>query len=59
MRIILKNENSKNEIEILKLISHPNILKIYEIFEDTNNYYIITEIVEGGELFEEIIKKGI
>lgn len=32
-----------NEIEILKKLDHPNIIKIYETFEDDNNYFLVTE----------------
>lgn len=32
-----------NEIEILKKLDHPNIIKIYETYEDENNYYVVTE----------------
>lgn len=32
-----------NEIELLKKMDHPNLLKIYECFEDCNNIYIVTE----------------
>ena len=53
-----KSESSHNEIETLKKISHPNIISIYEIFEDSKNYYIMTELLEGGELFEMITTKG-
>jgi len=31
------------EIEILKSLDHPNILRIYEYFQDNQNYYLITE----------------
>lgn len=31
------------EIEILKQLNHPNILKLYEFFFDEKNYYMITE----------------
>ena len=31
---------------------------MYEYFEDDNRYYIITDICNGGELFDEIIKRG-
>jgi calcium-dependent protein kinase len=46
-----------NEINNLKELDHPNILKMYEFFEDEKRYYIITEICKGGELFEEIISR--
>jgi calcium-dependent protein kinase len=58
MKIVRKKLDSHNEIEILKKISHPNIISIYEIFEDSKNYYIMTELLEGGELFEEITRHG-
>jgi calcium-dependent protein kinase len=55
MKIVKKSSSSsQNEIEILKKISHPNIISIYEIFEDSINYYIMTEFLQGGELFEMI-----
>ncbi len=49
-RIFLK------EIEILTKIEHPNIIKIIEYYTDEINYYIITEYVSGGELYEAISK---
>jgi calcium-dependent protein kinase len=59
MKIVKKKaESSINEIEILKKISHPNIISIYEIFEDSKNFYIMSELLEGGELFEEITNRG-
>ncbi len=47
-----------NEINILKGIDHPNIVKIYEYFEDAKRFYIVTQHIEGGELFDEIIRLG-
>mmetsp|Transcript_1019 Transcript_1019/g.1302 ORF Transcript_1019/g.1302 Transcript_1019/m.1302 type:complete len:258 (-) Transcript_1019:724-1497(-) len=47
-----------NEINILKDIDHPNIVKMYEFFEDEKRYYIVTEICKGGELFDEILASG-
>jgi calcium-dependent protein kinase len=47
-----------NEINILKDIDHPNIVKMYEFFEDEKRYYIVTEICKGGELFDEILNSG-
>ena len=43
------------EVEILKSLDHPNILKIFEVFEDDKSFSIVTEICSGGELFERII----
>ena len=60
---ILKVYNSKKmagttqnkfeeEIEIIKNLDHPNIFKIYEFFKDSENFYLVTEFLEGGELFD-------
>ena len=44
------------EIEILIQLEHPNIIKIFEYFTDDINYYLITEYISGGELYEGLIK---
>jgi calcium-dependent protein kinase len=59
MKIInKKSESSQNEVDILRKISHPNIVNIFEIYEDSKKYYIMMEICEGGELFEAISQQG-
>ena len=42
------------EIEILVKLEHPNIIKMYEYFVDEINYYLITEYISGGELYDHI-----
>jgi len=42
------------EIELLSIMDHPNIIKIYEYFIDDIYYYIITEFARGGELYDQI-----
>ena len=37
---------------------HPNIVKMYEFFEDEKRYYLVTEICKGGELFDEVLQRG-
>jgi len=44
------------EVRILTTLDHPHIMKIYEMFEDKTKYYIISEFLEGGELFDRIIE---
>ena len=41
----------------MQQLDHPNILKLIEYFEDDKNFYIITELCNGGELFDKIIEK--
>ena len=51
-------EMLKNEITILKDLDHPNIVKMYEFWEDEEWIYIVTEICKGGELFDEILNRS-
>ena len=38
-------------------MDHPNILKIYEVFEDDKFIHLVTELCTGGELFDYILEK--
>ena len=44
----------KDEIEILKTLDHPDIVRIIESFNTKNSYILITEYCEGGELFDQV-----
>jgi calcium-dependent protein kinase len=46
----------KNEVQILSELDHPNIVRVFEFYEDNNFFYIITELCIGGSL-EEHLKK--
>ncbi len=52
-------EEFRNEIEVLKTLDHPNIMKIYEFFEDEKYIYIIFEFCGGGDIAEMNNKYGI
>lgn len=39
-----------SEVNVLRKFDHPNILKLFEIYEDSKNYYLVTEYLEGGEV---------
>ena len=66
MKIISKSSNTSeedeqeiiNEINILKIMDHPNILKIFEFYSSKESYSIVTEYCSGGELFQEITENG-
>ena len=65
IKIISKNKltnkdkiHLKREIKILNSLNHPNIIKIYEIKEDNNNFYLIMEFCSKGDLFKYISKKN-
>jgi serine/threonine protein kinase len=46
----------QNELSILGEKSHPNIIRIVDLIEDNENYYIVSEVVKGGELFKRLTK---
>merc|ERR1712032_163536 len=48
----------KQEIAIMKMMDHPNIIKLYENYEDHRNIYLVMELCSGGELFDRIIDAG-
>ena len=40
----------ETEIKILSLLDHPNIVRLFEVFEDDKNFYLIMELCQGGNL---------
>ena len=66
MKIIKRNILSNNEkkinnkfvkeIQVLKELEHPNIVKIFEYYIDDHYHYIVTELLTGGELYDTIVK---
>ena len=45
----------KREIEVLKKIDHPNVIKLYEKYESDNHIYLVMEKCDGGELFDDLM----
>lgn len=59
VKSILKSEINdlqkfKNEIENLRILDHPKVVKIYGWYEDEKNVFLVLEFCQGGELFESI-----
>jgi serine/threonine protein kinase len=48
-------EQLKREIAVMKMLNHPNVVKLYEVMQTQNNIYLVLELVTGGELFERIV----
>ena len=49
-----EKEFLREEIQIVRLISHPNIVQMKESYETDKYLFIVMEQVNGGELFEHI-----
>ena len=62
VKIFKKIDQDENkfltEIEVLAKLSHPNLMQIFEIYDDSRNFYIVSELCSGGELFDKIIEKS-
>ncbi|KAJ5072387.1 protein kinase [Anaeramoeba ignava] len=52
-----KKLQSQREITVLKLLNHPSILKICNIYETKQHIFIVMEYMENGELFDYLVKK--
>ena len=48
--------NVKREIEIMRRLRHPNIVKLYEVMATKTKIYFVMEFVKGGELFAKVAK---
>ena len=47
----------QNEIAILRKVDHPNIVKLFDVFEDRHKLHLVMEFLPGGELFGRICEK--
>lgn len=56
----LKYQDEKSdeliEIKVAQLLEHPHILKLFEVRTDEKNFYIVSELMTGGELYDQISK---
>lgn len=48
----------EREIIIMKLLNHPNVLRLYDVWETNKNLYMILEYAEKGELFNLLVERG-
>lgn len=51
-----EKEALRTEMAILRLVDHPNIIKLHEIFESRTRIYLVMQFVRTGDLFDRIIK---
>jgi calcium-dependent protein kinase len=48
----------RREIDVLREVDHPNIIKFYDTYEDSSHIFIVMEYCSGGELFTKITNNG-
>lgn len=48
----------KDEIQVLRELEHPHIIRLYDVFEEKDFWYLVTEKMMGGELFDRIVAKS-
>jgi len=64
VKIIEKNQSDEElqllqrEIDILKKLTHPNIISLKDVFDEKETIYLVMELVQGGELFDQIVSRG-
>lgn len=46
------------EVRIMKLLHHPNIVKLYEVIETKYTIFLVMEYVSGGELYDYLVVHG-
>eukprot|EP01101_Sappina_pedata_P008026 TRINITY_DN4359_c0_g1_i1.p1 TRINITY_DN4359_c0_g1~~TRINITY_DN4359_c0_g1_i1.p1 ORF type:complete len:339 (+),score=177.15 TRINITY_DN4359_c0_g1_i1:44-1018(+) len=65
VKIVAKESSNKSEkrmeiimaeIDILKVVDHRNVVSMKEVFETPTHFYIVIEIISGGELFDKIVE---
>ena len=50
--------DTSTEIAIQEIVDHPNVVKLYETFEDTSSTSLVMELCEGGDVHDWIAKAG-
>ncbi|CAO3592135.1 unnamed protein product [Absidia cylindrospora] len=48
--------NILKEVQIMRCVDHPNIVKLVHFSESNDYYYLVLELCQGGELFHQIVK---
>uniref|UniRef100_A0A8C3A7X5 non-specific serine/threonine protein kinase n=1 Tax=Cyclopterus lumpus TaxID=8103 RepID=A0A8C3A7X5_CYCLU len=57
----LDDENLKKifrEVQIMKLLKHPHIIRLYQVMETERMIYLVTEYASGGEIFDHLVAHG-
>ncbi|XP_053725072.1 calcium/calmodulin-dependent protein kinase type 1D-like [Synchiropus splendidus] len=55
----LVKSNLENEINVLRRIQHENVVGLEDFYESQTHYYLLMQLVSGGELFDRILSQGV
>jgi len=64
VKIIEKNQSEEElallqrEIDIMQKLDHKNIISLKEVYDEQETIYLVMELVQGGELFDQIVSRG-
>ena len=47
----------QNELDVITKLDHPNILKLYSVYEDREYVHLVTELCDGGDLVDQLMEK--
>lgn len=47
-----------HEVRVMKMLHHPNVVRLYQVFDTAARLYLILELGSGGDLFDHITKHG-
>ena len=53
-----ESELLRTEISVLRLVKHPNLIRLYDVFETQEAIFLVMELVTGGELYEHIVGRA-
>ncbi|KAJ9094660.1 MAPK-activated protein kinase Srk1 [Naganishia adeliensis] len=53
---VTERANILKEVQIMRGTNHPNIIKLISFSESDEHYFLVLELMEGGELFHQIVK---
>ncbi|KAG6821187.1 hypothetical protein H0H93_004007 [Arthromyces matolae] len=48
----------EREIVVMKLLDHPNVMRLYDVWETSTELYLVLEYIQGGELFDHLCSRG-
>ena len=49
---LVEAQQTRREIEVMKMSKHPNVVRLVDFFEDADNFYLVLELMNGGDLFD-------